>query len=122
MFIIPRGARQLPTPDRSVSPNGFVSPKPARVQFSIAAPVWQRWWFLALTAGALIGRYLIHLFVLERRLAIERTRSSIATDLHDDIGSSLARISVLSDVLRARLGRTSTTHLSSIRLQPLPGM
>jgi signal transduction histidine kinase len=42
--------------------------------------------------------------VLERKLAIERTRSVIATDLHDDIGSSLARISVLSDVLRTQLG------------------
>src|SRR5262245_22467756 len=51
--------------------------------------------------------YWIHLLVLQRKLAIERTRSAIATDLHDDIGSSLARISVLSDVLRAQLGRTS---------------
>ncbi|MBI4906933.1 MAG: hypothetical protein HY820_25115 [Acidobacteria bacterium] len=94
---------------RGVSPNGVVGSRPARVLFSVAAPVWQRWWFLILTAAALIGAgYWIHLLVLERKLAIERTRSVIATDLHDDIGSSLARISVLSDVLRAQLGRTST--------------
>jgi ligand-binding sensor domain-containing protein/signal transduction histidine kinase len=93
---------------RGVSPSGSVGSRPARVRFSVAAPVWQRWWFLTLTAAALLGvGYWIHLLVLERKLAIERTRSSIATDLHDDIGSSLARISVLSDVLRAQLGRTS---------------
>jgi len=93
---------------RGVSPNGAVGSKLARVRFSVAAPVWQRWWFIALTAALLMGAgYWIHLLVLERKLAIERTRSVIATDLHDDIGSSLARISVLSDVLRTRLGRTS---------------
>jgi len=93
---------------RGVSTNGSVRAKPARMRFSVAAPVWQRWWFIVLTAAALIGAgYWIHLLVLERKLAIERTRSVIATDLHDDIGSSLARISVLSDVLRAQLGRTS---------------
>ncbi|MFN7932986.1 MAG: two-component regulator propeller domain-containing protein [Bryobacteraceae bacterium] len=93
---------------RGESTNGSIRVRPARMRFSVAAPVWQRWWFVVLTAAALIGAgYWIHLLVLERKLAIERTRSVIATDLHDDIGSSLARISVLSDVLRAQLGRTS---------------
>jgi signal transduction histidine kinase/ligand-binding sensor domain-containing protein len=90
---------------RGVLPDGSVGSRPARVRFSMAAPVWRRWWFLALTAALLVGAaYWIHLLVLERKLAIERTRSLIATDLHDDIGSSLARISVLSDVLRTQLG------------------
>jgi ligand-binding sensor domain-containing protein/signal transduction histidine kinase len=93
---------------RGVSPDGSIGSRPARVRFSVAAPVWQRWWFLALTAASLIAAgYWIHLLVLERKLGIERTRSVIATDLHDDIGSSLARISVLSDVLRTQLGRSS---------------
>ncbi len=93
---------------RGVSPSGSAGSKPARVLVSVAAPVWQRWWFLTLTAAALLGAaYWIHLLVLERKLTMERTRSAIAMDLHDDIGSSLARISVLSDVLRAQLGRTS---------------
>ncbi|MBL8214109.1 MAG: hypothetical protein JNK87_25535 [Bryobacterales bacterium] len=90
---------------RGVSPDGTAGSRPARVRFSVAPPVWQRWWFLALAAAALLGAgYWIHILVLQRKLAIERTRSVIATDLHDDIGSSLARISVLSDVLRAQLG------------------
>lgn len=106
LLSLPPGAYELLI--RGVAPNGALGSRPARVRFSVAAPVWQRWWFLALTAAALLGAgYWIHLLVLERKLAIERTRSLIATDLHDDIGSSLARISVLSDVLRAQLGRTS---------------
>ena len=38
-----------------------------------------------------------------RLLEIERTRTVIATDLHDDIGSNLTKISVLSEVSRKQL-------------------
>jgi signal transduction histidine kinase len=41
----------------------------------------------------------------EERLAeLERVRTRIATDLHDDVGSSLTRISLLSEVVRHRVG------------------
>ena len=41
----------------------------------------------------------------EERLAeLERVRKRIATDLHDDVGSSLTRISLLSEVVRRQVG------------------
>lgn len=41
----------------------------------------------------------------EERLAeLERVRKRIATDLHDDVGSSLTRISLLSEVARREVG------------------
>jgi PAS domain S-box-containing protein len=54
----------------------------------------------------------------EERLAeLERVRKRIATDLHDDIGSSLTRISLLSEVVRRQIGSIEATlaePLSSI--------
>ncbi|MCA1628013.1 MAG: PAS domain S-box protein [Acidobacteria bacterium] len=54
----------------------------------------------------------------EERLAeLERVRKRIATDLHDDIGSSLTRISLLSEVARRQADGTElplATPLSSI--------
>lgn len=40
---------------------------------------------------------------VERLLELERVRTRIATDLHDDIGSSLSQISILSEVTQRRL-------------------
>ena len=40
----------------------------------------------------------------ERFAELERVRKRIATDLHDDVGSSLTRISLLSEVVRRHVG------------------
>jgi signal transduction histidine kinase len=48
-----------------------------------------------------LSRYrLMHL------LAVERVRTRIATDLHDDIGSSLSQVAILSEVVRRRIGES----------------
>jgi signal transduction histidine kinase len=63
--------------------------------------VWQRWWFLsaaAIVMGLLI--YALCRYRVEQLLAVERMRARIATDLHDDIGSSLSQIAILSEVAR----------------------
>lgn len=45
----------------------------------------------------------------ERMAEIERVRVRIATDLHDDIGSSLTQIAVLSEVARSQASENSET-------------
>ena len=73
---------------------------PLRLRFSVDAPFWQRWWFytglVLLVAFALITMHRVH---LQRLLAAERLRTQIAAYLHDDIGSGLTRIAMLSDVM-----------------------
>jgi len=43
----------------------------------------------------------------ERLVELERVRKRIATDLHDDVGSSLTRISLLSEVVRRQVDRVN---------------
>jgi signal transduction histidine kinase len=74
---------------------------------------WQTWWFITLTAITLLvgvgttvriiekKKFQLQLQRAESESALERERARIAQDLHDDLGSSLTRISLLSGLLRA---------------------
>ncbi len=90
---------------RAVSTEGLASQSPAFVAFTILPPIWQRWWFIAM-AGTLVGlvAYALFRYRVARLIELERVRTRIATDLHDDIGSSLSQVSVLSEVIRRRVG------------------
>ena len=90
---------------RAVDADHQVSAVPAAVSFHILRPMWQRWWFVG--AGLLVvgaGAHALHRHRLRRLLELERVRTRIATDLHDDIGSSLSQIAILSEVVRQRVG------------------
>ena len=83
------------------SADGVWSDRPSVVSFTILPPIWQRWWFIVAACMCLFGMaYSLYRYRLHKALQLERTRSRIAMDLHDDIGSSLTRISVLSEVAR----------------------
>jgi len=73
--------------------------EPAVVAFVVQPPLWRRAPFLAALAalGALLA-YRFHRARVRRALELERVRTRIATDLHDDIGSSLSQIAIWSEV------------------------
>ncbi|MBS1797565.1 MAG: hypothetical protein JSS81_27325 [Acidobacteria bacterium] len=100
---------------RAQTADRIYSQTPASVAFRIAAPVWQRWWFIAAVALLLGGAvYLVYAYRLRRLVELERVRTRIATDLHDDIGANLTRISLLSEVARQQAANGSGTLLASI--------
>ena len=84
---------------RAIAADGSTSPVPAAFTFHIVPPVWQRWWFqLLLAAAGAALMYAVHRIRLQRLLETERLRTQIASDLHDDIGSSLTHIAILSEL------------------------
>ena len=74
---------------------------------------WQTLWFNGLVVLVLLAgvgttvrfverkKYQRRLLLAEQERALERERTRIAQDLHDDLGSSLTRISLVSGLLRA---------------------
>jgi signal transduction histidine kinase/streptogramin lyase len=86
---------------RAVGAQGRTSEAPATVELYLQPPLWRRSWFLAASA-ALIAAALVAAYRLRvgRLLALERVRTRIAADLHDDLGASLSRISILAEVAR----------------------
>jgi signal transduction histidine kinase len=83
-----------------------VSDRPAVVSFTVRPYFWRTWWFASsiVAAIAAIAASLYRARV-RRQLALERIRTGIATDLHDDIGATLSQIAILSEVARKRLAR-----------------
>jgi signal transduction histidine kinase len=55
-----------------------------------------------------------HRYRVGQAVALERVRTRAATDLHDDLGSSLSRISILSEVAKRRLGSATEPLLDEI--------
>jgi ligand-binding sensor domain-containing protein/signal transduction histidine kinase len=94
---------------RAVDSGGLESLQPASVSFRILPPFWRRWWFLTLAALA-VGcmATLLYRYRVAHLLELERVRTHIATDLHDDIGSSLSQIAVLSEVVSRQIDGTTT--------------
>jgi signal transduction histidine kinase/ligand-binding sensor domain-containing protein len=77
------------------------SSAPARLAFAVSPPFWRTWWFALLGAVAVAsGVHALYRVRVARLLALERVRTSIATDLHDDIGASLSRTAILAEVVR----------------------
>lgn len=74
----------------------------------IDPPFWQTWWFRTLVVAALASILLaIHNYRISKLLEVERMRVRIASDLHDDIGSSLSSIALITDMVRSSL----TSHV-----------
>lgn len=100
---------------RAVTSDGVTSQNAASVSFKILSPIYLRWWFLLLTT--LIIGALIYLFYRSRFLLLlemERIRKRIATDLHDDIGANLTRISLLSEMANQQAVNSIGNILTSI--------
>ena len=100
------------------SRDGVWSVGPASVSLTVLPPVWSRWWFI-LSGLAIVSLtvYGFYTYRLNKLLELERTRSRIATDLHDDIGSSLTRISVMTEVAQREAAidlQAATDHLAKI--------
>jgi len=90
---------------RAMDSAGTLSATPATASFTILPPYWQRWWFRLLALLTCVSfLYGAHRYNLHRLLELERVRTRIATDLHDDIGASLSQIAILSEVLIQRSG------------------
>lgn len=85
---------------RAKNETGIYSKNITSVPIFIRPPFWKTAWFY-LVVVLLLGGVLYFLYrqKIKRILQIERLRSKLARDLHDDMGSTLSTINILSNVL-----------------------
>jgi signal transduction histidine kinase/ligand-binding sensor domain-containing protein len=100
---------------KAAGANGIWNDKETSFSFIITSPWWQSWWAavaiivlgIAIVAG-ILRLYYYRKFkkqlekqkaLLEKQQAIEKERTRIATDMHDDLGAGLSRIKFLSETI-----------------------
>ena len=93
--------------------DGVWSPQPAAVSIEVLPPFWKTWWFQTTIVLALVGLiigivYFISTQKLSRQLALlrqqealEKERSRIARDLHDQLGANLTQVALLGEMVEA---------------------
>ena len=95
----------------------------ALYDFNIPEPYYQRpyFWVMILMLTVVL-MYWLHRYRLHSLLQVERTRTRIAMDLHDDIGSSLTSLSFLSNLAWQRTDRQKPKEEIAPLLQEISSM
>jgi signal transduction histidine kinase/ligand-binding sensor domain-containing protein len=105
----------------------------AALAFTVAPFFWRTWWFAgssalaALVAVAWIARHFTRrrmqrrMEQLERQRALERERTRIAQDIHDDVGASLTRIAMLSQIAPGARGEPERMAATLTRIGATAG-
>lgn len=113
--------------------------KPLVLTVVIHPPFWQTWWFrllMAVTGGTAVvvvarlyarGKVRARTRELEQQHALHMERMRISKDVHDDIGSGLSRISLLSAVARRKLHQNEApesdiNHISALSRELVDNM
>ncbi len=76
----------------------------ASLSIEILPPLWRTWWFVALAVLTILGVIALAVyFRIKNLIEIGKFRTKLAADLHDNIGSSLTEISILSEVISKKI-------------------
>jgi len=100
---------------KAVLPDGTESPIAAEIHFTIHPYFWQTFWFQSLATLFLLSlftAYLVNFYKrkyrrkvqkIEMEAALERERMRISKDMHDELGATLTKITLMSDLAKRNL-------------------
>lgn len=85
----------------------------------INPPFWLTWWFFMIAASLIVFiLYSVYKYRINRILELERLRVKIASDLHDEVGSTLTKVSMRAQMLEMQInGEKESKNLKRISEQ-----
>lgn len=84
--------------------DGARSKNITQILIYIKPPFWRTYWFIStLFFVVALLVYLVHRVRVNKLLAVEKLRNRVARDLHDDMGSTLSTINILSSMAKSRI-------------------
>lgn len=98
---LPPGSYQLQA--NSINAEGVEGANPLLLDITVEAPFWQTRWFyglLALSIGVIF--FWLDKIRMQRKEAVHKTRSNIATSLHEEVNTALSQINILSEMAKIK--------------------
>jgi signal transduction histidine kinase/ligand-binding sensor domain-containing protein len=91
--------------------------KPAAYHFIVNTPFWQKAWFIALLIAATgFLTYALYRYRVNQLIHVQKVRNRIAGDLHDEIGSNLTNINILSMLSKKNLAQPQKANEFLMRI------
>lgn len=76
---------------------------------------YKKWWFILLVLTAIIAMmYVFFKYRFEQALAMERLRTRISSDLHDDVGSLLSGLAMQTELMEINASEADRSKLQKI--------
>ncbi len=111
--------------------DGIWNEEGTSIKIIIHPPFWKTWWFLTIfwtiMAVTILGtvRYITtrklkkQIEKLEREREMEKERTRISRDMHDEVGSSLTEIAIVSEIVKKNIDKPDEVvgHLNNISSQ-----
>jgi two-component sensor histidine kinase len=87
-----------------ISPDGVPSKNITSFSIYIKPPFYQAWWFYLFVVTIVSSViYFLYRQRINKLLAVEKVRTRVARDLHDDMGSVLSTINILSTMAKTKV-------------------
>lgn len=84
--------------------NGVWSINEIALTIKVGYPFWQKWWFIITILLCVVGSvYFFYQYRVNQIIQLQEIRNGIARNLHDDIGSSITNISILTKLITNHL-------------------
>ena len=85
---------------RGADKNGNISNKELALEIIVGDFFYRTWWFILLCLSCVVFLiYLYYRFKLQQAIRLERIRTKISSDLHDDVGGLLSGLAMQTELL-----------------------
>lgn len=114
---------QLPAGDyilkvKGKDSRGNEAPSVLSIPITVRQIFYKKWWFITLMGLTVIGiMYAIFRYRLQQALAMERLRTKISSDLHDDVGSLLSGLAMQTELMEI-----NASEVDKFKLQKIAGI
>ncbi|MEE1963131.1 two-component regulator propeller domain-containing protein [Allomuricauda taeanensis] len=89
---------------KCVNVQGVESDTIKTIHFEILPPFYKTWWFTSMIILLCLALgWFMYRLQINKLLAVHQLRNKVARDLHDDMGSTLSTINILSSMAKSRM-------------------